>query len=280
MTSHRIIASILFVLAAAPAQATDCPALFLGGRAPEVIQESLAAKVRPLCFKAFSLLHSGVTRTALWSAERLTRESIGDARSMERVNTFKAEMQLPAAERAELSDYSRSGFDRGHLAPSGDMPDPDAQDESFSLANMIPQDPDNNRNLWAAIESAVRDLAIRSGEVYVVTGPIFSGTDLKALRGRVLVPTHLFKAVYDSRTRRAGAYIAENVPGFAWRAVTLHELQGYTGIDVFPALPAQAKASLMDMPVPRQRAAKSAPSAEAAGSVAWDLAKRAMKVWQ
>ena len=86
-----------------------------------------------------------------------------------------------------------------HLAPAADMPDERAQHESFSLANMIPQDPQSNRGLWSGIESAVRGLARNSGELYVVSGPVFQGATLQRLRGRVLVPTHIFKAVYDPK---------------------------------------------------------------------------------
>ena len=34
------------------------------------------------------------------------------------------------------------------MTPSGDMPDGDAQADSFSLANMVPQTPELNRGVW------------------------------------------------------------------------------------------------------------------------------------
>lgn len=263
LASVLLIGSTLTAIAAP----TQCPAFFAGGVAPDV-GPALSQKVRPLCFSAYALLHSGVTRSALWSAEHLTRDNVRSARSLERQNLFHAESDLPASERAELSDYVRSGFDRGHLAPSGNMPDEAAQAESFSLANMIPQDPDNNRNLWASIETAVRDHAVRSGELYVVTGPLYIGKDLKVLRGRVLVPTHVFKAVYDPRRQAAAAYITANGPGAEWKTVSIKELEGLAGIDVFPALSSAAKTKLASLPSPTQRASR---AAQQEGWVSWTL---------
>ena len=293
MRSLRL-ASLVLVALCAPAIAapTQCPALFVGGKAPDLANPSLAPKTRELCYERFGLLHSGTTRTALWVGERLTRDGIADAREMARVNAFHAEPRLPESERSELSDYVRSGYDRGHLAPSGDMPDPDSQESSFTLANMIPQDPDNNRNLWSSIETAVRDLTARSGEVYVVTGPIFAGSQLKSLRGRVLVPTHIFKAVYDARSGRASAYLVENVPGNGWRTVSIKDLQSYTGIDVFPALDATVKATLVELPAPKPRRSSSsarepggvpAPSEQSAtretGGLARAIGRQIMRMW-
>jgi endonuclease G, mitochondrial len=131
------------------------------------------------------------------------------------------------------------------------MPDEQAQHESFSLANMIPQDPQSNRGLWSGIESAVRGLARKSGELYVVSGPIFQGTTLQRLRGRVLVPTHIFKAVYDPKRSQAGAYLVENADGDQWRTVSISELQQITGIDPFPWLAPSVKNYAMALPEPR-----------------------------
>ncbi len=67
--------------------------------------------------------------------------------------------------------------------------------ESFSLANIVPQNPSNNRRIWSRIEEAVRRLVEKSGDAYIVTGPIFSGRQLQTIgESRVFVPTQLYKA--------------------------------------------------------------------------------------
>jgi endonuclease G len=230
---------------------TGCPQFFPQDNAPDLINPKLRPNTREICYSAFAVLHSGITRTPLWAAEHLTRKGLDAAVATERKDTFHEEPKLPPDERADLDDYARSGFDRGHLAPAADMPDDQAQHESFSLANMIPQDPRSNRGLWSGIESGVRGLARRSGELYVVSGPIFQGTTLRRLRGRVLVPTHIFKAVYDPKLNQAAAYLVENSDGDQLRNVSIAELQQITGIDPFPGLAPSVKAYAMMLPEPR-----------------------------
>ncbi len=238
---------------AAPSRAAPsaCPEHYFGGAAPDLVRPQLAAETRELCFRQFAVVHSGVSRTPLAAAEHLTRDRVEAARGLRRENAFHEEERLPPEQRARLADYARSGFDRGHMAPSGDMATPEAQAESFSLANMVPQDPGSNRCLWEGIESAVRDLAVREGEVWVLTGPLFQGEALRRLNGRVLVPTALYKAVYLPSRREAAAYVAPNAPGMDWRAVPLAELRDLAGIEAFPAAPAEARARAMRLPEPR-----------------------------
>ncbi|WP_424138526.1 DNA/RNA non-specific endonuclease [Roseomonas chloroacetimidivorans] len=246
-----LLLSLLAGIPAVEAAPTACPQHYPEGVAPDITRPALAAQTRELCFRAFAVLHSGVSRTALAAAEHLTRRRIQQARQLQRDDAFHAEDALPEDERARLSDYARSGYDRGHMAPSGDMPTAAAQAESFSLANMVPQSPGSNRCLWEGIESTVRNLAMEEGEVWVLTGPIFEGRNLQRLNGRVLVPTSLYKAIYLPRRGEAGAYVAPNEPGMAWRAVSLDELRGIAGLDAFPALPAAVKARAMTLPEPR-----------------------------
>lgn len=252
---NRCIASALLgliVLGGTTAGAAEtCPGFFADGRRPELANPKLAADTVPLCYEAFTVLHSGRSRTPLYAAERLTRPGVAAARRIDRTDAFHDEERLPEAMRAQLGDYVRSGFDRGHMAPAGDMPTDTAQAQSFTLANVVPQDRGMNRNLWAAIEESVRRLATERGALFVVTGPIFSGDSIESINGRVLVPTQVFKAIYDPARGEAGAYLAPNRTDADWRPVSIQGLKELSGLDVFPGLPAPAKAKAMDLPEPR-----------------------------
>jgi endonuclease G len=223
---------------------------FFGGARPQFTNKKLAAKTRFLSFDGFALMHSGVSRTPLWVAEHLTRSRILAARSLPRHNAFHAEESLPASERSELEDYRGSGFDRGHMSPSSDQETAEAQEESFSLANIVPQNSDNNQKLWEGIEYSVKGWTIRAGELYVITGPFF-GSSIERINGRVFVPARIFKAVYDPNSGQGSAYLANNVPGMDYEVVSLAELERLIGIDLFPAVSDAAKQHKIDLPPPR-----------------------------
>ena len=179
------------------------------------------------------MLHSGISRTPLYSAEHLTRDKLEAAKTLSRKDSFHPEATLPARDRAELSDYSRSGYDRGHMSPNADFATRSAQAESFSLANMVPQVHANNAGIWAGIEGATRQLAINEGEVYVVSGPAFIGSDIQRV-GNVLVPTHIWKVLYSPKQQRAGAYLVTNDETREYSAVTVSDLEKMIGVSLLP----------------------------------------------
>lgn len=239
---------------AAPVLASggECSSQLYRGAAPIIKSEKLAEETHPLCFSEIAVLYSGVSRTPLWSAEHLTPDRIDRAINLPRLrsNAFHMEPRLPEEERSELSDYRRSGFDRGHMAPNGDMSTREAQEESFSLANMVPQDPCNNEVLWEGIESAVRDIALSGEDVFVVTGPAFLGEELQSLKGRVLVPTHIYKAIYVPSRNSAAAYFAPNDESQDWETLAIADLETRIGIDIFPELDANVRQHAMILPSP------------------------------
>ncbi|TCK85880.1 endonuclease G, partial [Paraburkholderia sp. BL9I2N2] len=127
---------------------------------------------------------------------------------MVRTNKFFEDARLPDGEGATLADYKRSGFDRGHMSPAGNRWNQDAMAQSFSLANVVPQNRENNQRLWARIETSVRKIAVSYDDTYVVTGPIFNGQQLQTIGPtRVFVPTQLFKVVYVPSRKLAFAVV-------------------------------------------------------------------------
>jgi endonuclease G len=176
-------------------------------------------------------------RGPLWSAEHLTAQALTQAHATAREGHFHEDERLPPADRATLADYVRSGYDRGHMTPSGDMSNLAAQQESFSLANVVPQTPKLNRDVWEGIESAVRRLAQDQGELYVVTGPAFLGQELQSLQGHV-----------DPMARGGAAYICTNVSRPRCHTLSLAALAQVTGADPFPAVPEDIKRTPMRLP--------------------------------
>src|SRR3954453_20347069 len=228
---------------------TACPQFFAGGQPPALVNSRLAQRTTLLCNDAYAVLASGVTHGPIWSAERPTAATVAAARDTVRESQFYPDPRLPAADQAQLEDYRRSGFDRGHMTPSGDMPDGQAQQQSFSLANMVPQSPELNRGVWAGIETAVRDLAAREGELYVVTGPAFQGQQLQSIGpSGVLVPSATWKAVYSPQAGGTGVYVCANTSKPLCGVVSVATLTSMVGVDPFPALPASMKATAIALP--------------------------------
>lgn len=105
-----------------PTSFAQCPQFFVGGKPPAVPVRPMQ---RELCYEAFAVLHSDETRTPVYVAQRLNRRTIEQA-DEKRADKFFADARLPSSERAELEDYKRSGYSRGHMAPAGDMSTPTA----------------------------------------------------------------------------------------------------------------------------------------------------------
>jgi endonuclease G len=271
----RRLALACLLLWLSPARATACPEHYAGGRPPTIFKASLKPRTQELCFRAFAVMHSGVSRGPLWSAEHLVAAEVQGAEQLTRKDSFHPEPRLPAADRAELADYARSGFDRGHMAPNGDMADRASQGESFSLANIVPQHHTPNAGVWAGIEAAVRRLAEQDGEVYILTGPAFVGDRIDSLKGRVLVPTHIFKVVYSPRRQEAGAYLMTNEADTStYSAVTVANLEELVGLRLLPGLPQHVRDNGMVLPKPTRQGG-SRRKGETAPEVEYNLSDRA-----
>ena len=229
------------------AWARSCHEQYFLNTPPQIINTKLTQQNYDLCFNGFAVKYSGVTRTPLWAAEYLTRDRLIQARTLDRQGNFHEENRLPPEVRATLADYRSSGFDRGHMAPNGDMATRAQQFDSFSLANMIPQAPQNNREVWRNVEEATRALGQQEEQVYVVTGPAYLGSRIQRI-GNVLVPSYVWKAVYYPKRNAGSAYFAPNDDSGQVEVISLRELTNRVGIDPFPAVSDAIKQRRVDLP--------------------------------
>ncbi|KAF7778896.1 hypothetical protein Agabi119p4_3241 [Agaricus bisporus var. burnettii] len=160
-------------------------------------------------------------RHPAWTAEHLTLASLGKSRVTppeensggDRSNSaFKEDDSLPVVFRSKLSDYFRSGYDRGHMVPAADAKmSQEAMNETFYMSNIAPQVGDGfNRHYWAYLEDWCRRLTGTFQDVYVFTVPLY--LPKKDVDGKwrvthevignppnVSVPTHFAKVVLASK---------------------------------------------------------------------------------
>jgi endonuclease G, mitochondrial len=153
------------------------------------------------------------------------------------------------------SDYSSSGYDRGHLVPAGDFKCcQDLLEETFYVSNISPQVPDFNRGIWENLESRIRGWANRDEEVFVVTGPVLKNGLSKIGRyNRISIPEQYYKIVLfypqnSVKKARAIAFLLPNEALFGKRinnyVVPIDEVERITGIDFFSKLPDDIEAKL------------------------------------
>ena len=153
--------------------------------------------------------------------------------------------------RGQLADHRHSGFDRGHMMPSGGMPGGAALEQSFLLSSMVPQTLQLNRGAWDQIEQAIRDLTTRDGGLHVVTEPAFRGASIQLIgEDGVMLPTRISKAVYDLRAAGTGVYVCRNTTAApTCRIVPVVAPERVIGVDPFPAVPESLKVVAMGLPV-------------------------------
>src|SRR4029453_13965101 len=109
---------------------------------------------------------------------------LGDA---PRQNDFRPDSTLPLGwYQVQAKDYAGSGFDRGHMSPSGDRTVTiSANSATFLMTNMIPQLPASNQGPWARLEGYCRSLVSLGNELYIVSGG--QGLQSYIANGRVAV---------------------------------------------------------------------------------------------
>jgi len=189
---------------------------------------------------AYSLVYNHKHMQAKWVAYNLTYgNTVGGA---ERSSKFSIDPSI-SPRTAVTSDYTKTGYDRGHLAPAGDMKfSAQAMAESFYMSNVSPQLPGFNRGIWKKLEEQFRSWAPSSHTVFVVTGPVLIDP-INSHIGQtcsISVPWRFYKIMLDTASpMRAIAFVLpanSSTQPLSSFAMSIDEAERITGIDFFPKL--------------------------------------------
>lgn len=114
---------------------------------------------------------------------------------------FTEDMRVPSP-RANHADYTRSGYDRGHLCPAADRSvDSKSMRTTFVMTNVCPQAPRLNRGAWKRLEDACRAIARHGQALSIHVDAVFWRADTQRIgRHRVAVPHGFVKTVRDFLT--------------------------------------------------------------------------------
>lgn len=189
--------------------------------------------------EGFALGYSHKHRQAVWICYVLERGNLL-REQVKRSNKFQPDPAI-SFRPVHPQDYSKTGYDRGHLAPAADMTySLDTMMQSFFMSNISPQIPGCNRGIWKRIETQVRKWAVKEGMLYVITGPIFNSNGKTLGKTDIPIPEAFYKVVLDmTPPMKMIAFIVPNksskrrIPFFV---VPVDEVESITGYDFFSTL--------------------------------------------
>lgn len=174
-----------------------------------------------------------------WVAYVLRKEHLRDC--VDRKDDFREDPRVRTGS-ALPTDYKNSGYDRGHIAPAGDMKwSKQAMEESFFMSNITPQSPGMNRGRWASLETLTRAWAKEGEETIIVSGPVLRDNLSRIGRTGVSVPDEHFKVLLRSKgnQRHAIAFLMTQNPtasGLETYVVPVRTVEQLTGLNFFPHL--------------------------------------------
>jgi len=204
---------------------------------------------RLLTKSAYACFHSSQLKGSIWVVYRAEGEDSSGERYR---GGFFADPELEPGDRAELADYNGlytrglSGFDRGHQAPDATIRKfgPEAQRETYSLANITPQHSQVNQGIWQDIEAAVRRWSSPAAPIWIVTGPVFLADQETTWVGhnRVAVPHAYYQVVARGSKPEVLSFLVPNAEEALWRTsltpflVSVDSVEHLTGLDLLPDL--------------------------------------------
>lgn len=221
---------------------TDAPDEGMSRKAYENLEQPAEINDRNevLIFKQQYIVSYNLVRLCpTYACWKLTSERIDGPAS--RFDRFLPDNAIADRKRVTPEDYSRSGYDRGHMCPAADNKNnDDVMRESFFMTNICPQSHSLNAGGWKELEEFCRSWVKDYGDLYICCGPIFDKKQSKTIGrkgAKVSVPDSFFKVIlYIGRQTQAIGFVYPNDKcdgDMRDYAVTVDDVEKITGLDFF-----------------------------------------------
>ena len=213
----------------------------------------------------YTLSYNRDKGTANWTSWHLSSAWLGSA---SRPSSFSSDATLPTGwYKVTSTNYSGTGFDRGHICPAADRDYNDTEiKQTMLMTNMMPQAPYNNQQPWRLLEEYGRKLAESGYELYIIAGPYGKGgtgsnggVTSTIASGNVTVPSYTWKILVilpngsndisriTSSTRVIALWMPNNQSvSTAWGnyRTTVDYIESQTGFDFLSNVPASIQAAI------------------------------------
>lgn len=191
-------------------------------------------------YEGFTVSFNEKTHCPNWVSWVLTSEQVNGTEP--RAKKFWKDFEVKGC--ADPADYRNTGYDRGHMAPAGDMKwSAKAMEDCFSMANICPQAKSLNSGAWGKLEEKCRKKALLDSVLVIVCGPVPERLPEAHIGNTgVAVPSRFFKVILSPYTTPPSAigFIMSNSyveGGMQAAAVSVDSVESLTGFDFFSALP-------------------------------------------
>ncbi|MEG4584681.1 DNA/RNA non-specific endonuclease, partial [Microcoleus sp. MOSTC5] len=201
----------------------------------------------------YVMSYNNKTHIANWVSWQLNKSWIGAA---DRQDNFRPDEALPDSwYKVRPTDYSGSGYDRGHITPSADRTrnKPD-NSSTFLMTNMMPQVPELNRGVWGDLEEYCRELVAQGKELYIIAGPVGKQGAIGRTE-KITVPAKTWKVIVvldkpglqgitaNTRTIAVEMPNDASVKGRNWKTfrVSVKQVERETGLNFLSNVPPQVQ---------------------------------------
>ena len=160
--------------------------------------------------QVFQICYSYKNKGAFYVGYELNGTLVNKANIKKRAS-FYNEKTIPMQYRSKSSDYKKSGYDRGHLAPDAAFDyNKKVLRKTYTMANVIPQVPRVNRYTWIKAERYARSIAYKLGRVTVINGVIYEDNPKRIGKNQIAVPSGYWKMIANDEQNFQKCFYYEN----------------------------------------------------------------------